>query len=118
MKTKVMLLLLLALCGLGLTAQAGPRVGVFIGTTGGACYRPGPVCGPVAYRPCFTSYQPFFSYWGPTYVSYGSGPSSVFSNVSPLMNYSDGAPVYKVPPPVLPAEPLKVYPVSTFGWKR
>lgn len=119
MKTKVMLLSFLATLGLGGAAQAGPRVGVFIGAGGGGCYRPGPICGPGFYRPLpFYSFQPAFSYWGPTYVSYTSGSSSGFSNVSPLMNYTDGAPVYKVPPPVLPVEPLRVYPASTFGWKR
>ncbi len=119
MKTKVMLLLVLASFGLGGAALAGPRVGVFIGAGGGGCYRPGPICGPGFYRPAyFGYYQPSFYYWGPTTVSYTSGPSSGFSNVSPMMNYTDGAPVYKVPPPIIPAEPLKVYPVSTFGWKR
>lgn len=119
MKTKVMLLVALSAFCLGGAAMAGPKVNVFIGAGGGGCYRPAPICGPGYYRPLpVYSFQPSFYYWGPTVVSYTSGPSTRFSNVSPMMNYSDSAPVYKVPPPILPAEPLTVYPASTFSWKR
>ena len=34
------------------------------------------------------------------------------------MNYQAGEPVYRVPPPVLPAQPVTVYPMSPFGWRR
>ncbi len=123
MKTKVMLLSVVGTWVLAMAALAGPSVGIFINTGGAACYRP-PVCGPVGYGyrsfPVFYGYsQPYFSYWGPTVVSYTTGPSSGFSNVSPVMNYSEGVQVTRVPPPVvLPAQPVTVYPTSTFRWKN
>lgn len=121
MKTKVMLLSVVGALALTMAAHAGPNIGVYINTGGGACYRP-PVCGPTGYRsfPVFYGYsQPYWNYWGPTVVSYTTGPSSGFSNVSPVMNYSDGVQVTRVPPPVvIPAQPVTVYPASSFGWKR
>ena len=123
MKTKVMLLSVVATLVLTVAVHAGPSFGIYINTGGSACYRP-PMCGPVGYGyrslPVFYGYsQPYFSYWGPSVVSYTTGPSSGFSNVSPMMNYSDGVQVTRVPPPVaIPAQPVTVYPASSFGWKR
>lgn len=115
MKTKLTALLAMAILSFVPLAQAGLRVG-FVVNGGGYC-APRPICPP---RPCvfpavsYVSYAPWY-WWGPSTVSYSTGGG--FSNVSSSFASSTG--IVRVPPPVvLPTEPVKVYPESTFSWNR
>jgi len=114
MKTKVLILVALTFAA-GSALAGGPQVAISIGTGGGWC-PPVSYCPPVVYRqfPVWSGYSPVF--WSSGGGSAGS--FSGFSNVSPVMNYQAGEPVYRVPPPVLPAQPVTVYPMSPFGWRR
>lgn len=102
----------------------GPQIGISIGTRGGWC---APVCPPVAYCPpvVYRSYPAWYGcppisyyYWGPSVVVSSVGNGAGFSNVSPVMNYQNTTPVYRVPAPIIPAQPVTVYPASNFGWRR
>ncbi len=106
MKTKVVAALALLLV-FSATAFAGPQ---FFVNFGRACgYAAAPYCQPALfYYPAYYSY----GWYGAPYIV-----SERFSTVSPLMVYED-TPVYKVPAPTLPAQPVMVYPASTFGWRR
>jgi hypothetical protein len=114
-KTAVFFVLLVT----GAAVQAGPRVNVVVNPGRGCA--PAPICRPVVYRtyPTFwgTPATAFYS-WGPSVVVASNG--SGFSTVSPLMNYTGqtSTPVYKVPPPVLPAQPVVTYPSSPFRWRN
>jgi len=119
-KTKAAVFLVLLVSGA--VTQAGPRVNVVV-NPGTAC-RPAPICGPAPIcRPVV--YRTFPTWWAaPTAAFYSWGPSVVvgssgsgFSTVSPLMEYS-GQPIYKVPPPVLPAQPIVTCPSSSFRWRN
>lgn len=118
MKTKAAVFLVLL--GAGALAQAGPNVSVVV-NPGRAWCRPAPVCRPVIFRtfPTALGCAPtaFYS-WGPTVIVASSGPGSGFSTVSPLLNYVGETPIYRVPPPVLPAQPITVYPTSAFRWRN
>lgn len=120
MKTKVAVVALALAAGMVPFAQAGPGIVVSVGTGGNFC-RPAPFCPPVFFRPfpapCY-GFAPSWYSWGPTVVSYSTWPSSGFSNFSPVMNSNEGAPVYRVPPPILPSQPITVHPDSTFRWRR
>lgn len=117
MKIKPLILGLLILTASTVASLAGPRVSVSINP--GWCAPVRPICPPVAYCPPRWYGYPSFSYypWGSSvFVSSSNGS---FTTVSPVMNYANSAPVYQVPaPPILPAQPLVVYPTSPFGWRR
>ncbi len=115
MKTKAAVFAALVLLGGLSDAPAGPRAGVVVNPGVRGC-APAPVCRPVCRTfPVWYGYSPAFSYWGSSaFISSSSG----FSTVSPMMNYTDGAPIYKVPPPILTAQPVTVYPTSTFRWRN
>ncbi len=115
MKLKLLVLALMVL----VSGHAAAQVAISIGN-GGWCPPVRPICPPVSYCPPVV-YRPAWqtwSSWGPS-----AGVSSVnpaFSNVAPVMNYPAGVPVTRVPAPVplLPGQPVTVYPASTFGWRR
>jgi len=118
MKIKPLVLGLVALAVSAGASLAGPRVSVSINP--GWCAPVRPICPPVTYCPPRWYGYPGISYysWGPSVVVASSGPSGGFTTVSPVMNYANSAPVYQVPAPVLPAQPVVVYPSSPFGWRR
>lgn len=117
-KTKAAVLLVLL--ATGSLAQAGPRVGVAV-NPGRAFCPPAPVCRPVVFRTFPTSFgcapTAFYS-WGPSVIVSSTGPGSGFSTVSPIMNFTSQTPIYRVPPPVLPAQPITIYPTSAFRWRN
>lgn len=117
MKTKAAVFAALVLLGGLSDAPAGPKVGVVVNPGARHC-APAPICRPVfrSYSTWYAAPTTAFYYWGPSVLVSSSG--SGFSTVSPMMNYTDGAPIYRVPPPVLPAQPLTVYPNSTFRWRN
>lgn len=94
----------------------GPQVRVVVGNRGGWCPPVRPVCAPVVSRgfPVWYAF-PQVAWWGPSVVVSSSG--SGFSTVSPLMNFQSGTPVYRVPAPIIPAEPVTVH-STRFGWRR
>lgn len=118
MKTKAAVFL--ALLASGFAVQAGDaRVGIAINPGRSFC-PPAPIC-----RPVFRTYPTWFGCpptafysWGPSVIVASTGPGSGFSTVSPLMNYTGQQPIYRVPPPVLPAQPVTVYPASSFRWRN
>ena len=116
MKTKAAVFL--ALLGAGALAQAGPGAAIVVNPGRAWC---APICRPVVFRtfPVVFGCPPtaFYS-WGPSVIVSSTGPGSGFSTVSPIMNYAGQTPVYRVPPPVLPARPLTVYPSSAFRWRN
>ena len=118
MKTKVTVLAFCALFGGGSGLFAGPGIGISVNPGVRWC-GPTPICRPVVYRTVPTWYATpptaFYS-WGPSVVVSSSG--SGFSTVSPLMNFTGSEPVYRIPPPVLPAQPVTVYPSSPFRWRN
>jgi hypothetical protein len=71
-----------------------------------------PLCRPVAW---WTFSAPAL-WWGP--VVTWTGPSSGFGTVSPFMTFADTTPVVRVPPPVLAAEPVTVFPSTPFRWRN
>lgn len=113
MKTKSAILGILALAAVTAPSWAGsPQFAISINT--------GPVCAPapVICRPIRTYYAcpaPSFYAWGPSVVVVSQPGTTGFSTVT---NYTPVAqPVYRVPPPVIPTQPVTVYPTS-FGWRR
>jgi hypothetical protein len=105
----------------GLVAHAGgARVGVVV-NPGRAWCPPAPISRPVVFRTYPTTFgcapTAFYS-WGPNVIVSSTGPGSGFSTVSPIMNYAGQTPIYRVPPPVLPAQPVTVYPSSAFRWRN
>jgi len=113
---KIKLAAILAFLALAASAQAGLRVAVFAGGAAGWCTRP---CAPAFSRSCQfwpACIGPVYYSWWPVGYSWGVEPG--FSTISPVMAYSPAVPVYKVPPPVLPVQPVAVYPDTTFQWKR
>lgn len=125
MKTKLAALLAVGIFILGVSStMAGGKGGVFVNVGGGYCPPVRPICpAPIYSAPSYRCYptscfypQPAFYSWGPSVVVYSAGPSYGFSNVSPILNYAGGAPVY-TSPPVVPAPPIVVSPVSTFRWR-
>ncbi len=107
--------MLFLLAGAAATASAGlPGIAV------GAGCAPRPICRPVVFRTFPTWYAcpptAFYS-WGPSVIVASSGSSSGFTTVSPMMNYAGGEPIYRVPPPVLPAQPV-IIPATSFRWKN
>jgi len=126
MKTKLGALLAVGIFVLGAgSSVAGPRGGVFVNVGGGYCPPVRPICvAPIYSGPSYRCYptscyypQPAFYSWGPSVVVYSTGPSYGFSNVSPILNYAGGTPVYTTSPPVVPAPPIVVGPASTFRWR-
>ena len=128
MKTKASVFL--ALLVSGAAVQAGPRLNVVVNPGAAACrpapicrpvpiYRPAPICRPVVYRTFSTWWgtapTAFYS-WGPSVVVASNG--SGFRTVSPLMDYTGQTPIYKVPAPILPAQPLVTYPGTSFRWRN
>jgi len=97
----------------------GPQIGITVGNRGGWCPPPvRPICAPVVYRsvPTWYACPPVAFYnWGPNVVVSSSG--SGFSTVSPLMGFQAGTPVYRVPAPIIPAQPITVH-ATRFGWPR
>lgn len=119
MKTKVASFCFALLLSLGANVQAGPGVAVSVGTR--PAITPAPICRPPIYRSYPVSCaipQPAFYSWGPSVVVYSPGPSSGFTTVSPVMNYGGNPTVYRVPDPIVTAQPVVVYPTSNFGWKK
>ncbi len=119
MKTKLLVLAAVALGAGTATAQVAISVG-----NRGWCPPVRPICPPVSYCPP-VAFRPYYNCppsawysWGPSLVVSSVNPT--FSNVSPLMNYPAGTPVTRVPAPVplLPGQPVTVYPTTTFGWRR
>jgi len=121
MKIKPLILGLLLLTASASVSLAGPRVSIAINTGGGVGYCPPvrPYCPPVAYCPPRWYGTPSLSYypWGSSVYATSTSNGS-FTTVSPVMNYANSAPVYQVPAPVLPAQPIVVSPGSPFRWKH
>jgi len=122
MKTKVVVIALFQLLASSLFA-GGPRIGITVGTQGW-CPPMRPICPPLYCPPVvYRSYSSWYANppvayynWGPSVVVSSSG--SGFSNISPVMSYQSATPVYRVPAPVIQAQPVTVYPNSSFGWRR
>lgn len=114
MKTKTAVFL--ALLVSGAAVQAGPRVNVVVNPGRGCA--PAPICRPVVCRTFPTYWGTSFYSWGPSVIV--ASNDSGFSTVSPLMDYTGqtSSSVYKVPPPVLPAQPVVTYPSSPFRWRN
>ena len=102
----------LALAALTGSAQAGPSVGIWIGSAGGACQPVRPVCAPQprCYQPYY--YQPAVVYYNPAPVYY---TTTRFSNVTGFVNGGQG--VIQVSQPVLPVQPVRVYQGNGFRWR-
>ncbi len=117
MKIKLMVLGLFGLVASAGISLAGPAIRISVNPGINAPIRP--ICPPVAYCPPRYYGYPGVSFypWGQSVVVASSGSSS-FTTVSPVMNYANSAPVYRVPAPILPAQPVVVYPSSPFHWKR
>lgn len=115
MKTQLVVLALWT-ASLAPLLAGGPQVRIAVGSRGGWCPPPvRPVCAPVVYRSYPVWYGfPQVAWWGPTVLVSSSG--SGFRTLSPLMDFSAGPPVYRVPEPIPPAQPVTVHSIR-FGWR-
>jgi hypothetical protein len=117
---KMKLVVPAVLFGFAASLQAGaPQIGLSIRTGGGWCPPVRPIssvryCAPVAWR----FYPPWYAFGPVAYYNDNWGISAGFSNVSPVMNYQNQTPIYRVPAPIITTQPLTVYPGSSFRWRH